>query len=265
VERVHAVFLTGGSAFGLDAAAGVMQYLESKNVGFNAGRVRVPIVPTAVLFDLSLGSTKARPDAGMAKWACRRASPKVVEGSIGAGTGATLGKLMGISQATKGGVGFSSLALAGEASVQALAVVNAFGDVINPRTGEVIAGTRAAPDSPEFARTAELMFQGRRREGFGATNTTLAVVMTDAALTKLQVTKVAEMAQDGLARAINPVHTQFDGDLVFALSLGKRKGDLNMLGTAAAEVTARAIVRAVERARGLAGVPALKELVGRNQ
>jgi L-aminopeptidase/D-esterase-like protein len=260
VERVHAVLLTGGSAFGLDAAAGVMEYLERRNVGFQAGRVRVPIVPAAVIFDLAMGSAKARPDAGMAKWACRNAGVKIVEGSVGAGTGATLGKLFGVQQASKGGVGVAGMTLAGGVAVQALAVVNAFGDVIDPQTGGIIAGARVAPDSRVFADTAEQMYRGKSRRAFGATNTTLVVVMTNAALTKLEATKAAQMAQDGLARTIHPVHTQFDGDMVFALSLGRKTADLNTLGTAAAEVTARAIVRAVTTARGLGGVPACREL-----
>ncbi|MFB3923662.1 MAG: P1 family peptidase [Terriglobia bacterium] len=260
VERVHAIFLTGGSAFGLDAAAGVMQYLESRGVGFPAGRSRVPIVPGAVIFDLNVGSAKSRPDPGMAKWACRNASVEVVEGSIGAGTGATVGKLFGVEQATKGGVGFASLAIAGGVAIQALAVVNAFGDVIDPSTGQVLAGARAAPDSRQFAVTSEQMFKGKISKRFGATNTTLVAVMTNVALTKVQATKIAEMAHDGLARSIRPVHTQFDGDLVFALSLGTKRADLNTLGTAAAEATARAIVRAVSAAKSLGGIPAAKDL-----
>jgi len=260
VPRVHAVLLTGGSAFGLDAAAGVMQHLESHGVGFPAGRIRVPIVPAAVVFDLNLGSAKARPDAGMALGACRMATSVVAEGSLGAGTGVTVGKLLGIKQATKGGLGFGTLSLANGATVQALAVVNAFGDVVDPGSGKILAGARTSPGSWEFAGTARLMLQGKIRKGFGGTNTTLVVVMTNAALDKVQATKVAQMAQDGLARAICPVHTQFDGDLVFALSLGSKRADLNTLGTAAAQVTSMAIVRAIETAKGLGGVPAHGEL-----
>jgi L-aminopeptidase/D-esterase-like protein len=263
VERVHAIFLSGGSAFGLDAAAGVMDYLESRGVGFAAGKVRVPIVPGAVIFDLHLGSPKARPSRRMALRACRNASRKVVEGSVGAGTGATVGKLYGIGQATKGGLGFWSRGLRGRVHVQALAVVNAFGDVVDPRTGKVIAGARVSPESPEFAVTAESMLEERVGKGFGAAHTTLAVVMTNAELDKVQTTKVAQMAHDGLARAIHPVHTRLDGDVVFALSLGRERAEVNSLGTAAAEVTAQAIVRAVETARGLGGVPACRELGGR--
>jgi L-aminopeptidase/D-esterase-like protein len=260
VERVHAIFLSGGSAFGLDAAAGVMEYLESRGVGFPAGKVRVPIVPGAVIFDLHLGSSKARPNRRMALRACRNAKEKVVEGSVGAGTGATVGKLYGIGQATKGGLGFGSRGLRGGVRVQALAVVNAFGDVVDPRTGKVIAGARVSPESPEFAVTAESMFKGGVPKGFGATHTTLVVVMTNAELDKVQTTKVAQMAHDGLARAIHPVHTQLDGDLVFALSVGRKRADLNSLGTAAAEATAEAIVRAVETAQGLGGVPSCREI-----
>lgn len=262
VDRIHAIFLTGGSAFGLDAAAGVMQYLESRGVGFPAGRIRVPIVPGAVIFDLNLGSAKARPDAGMALWACRRATSQVAEGAVGAGTGATVGKLLGIERSTKGGVGFESVALAGGVAVQALAVVNAFGDVVAPKTGTVIAGARASRDSARFVVTAEEVLRGRVRKAFGATNTTLVVVMTNAALDKVQATKVAQMAQDGMARAISPAHTQFDGDLVFALSIGQKSADLNALGTAAAQATAGAIVRGVKTARGMGGVPACSELAG---
>lgn len=262
VDRVHAIFLTGGSAFGLDAAAGVMHYLEARGVGFPAGRIRIPIVPGAVIFDLNLGSAKARPDHGMALWACRKATPFVAEGSVGVGTGATVGKLFGIDQATKGGVGFAARALTSGVVVQALAAVNAFGDVVDPKTGHVIAGARASQDAAQFVGTAEQMFQGKVRKAFGDLNTTLGVVMTNAALSRIEATKVAQMAQDGMARAICPAHTQFDGDTVFALSLGQRRADLNTLGTAAAEVTAEAIVRAVKMARGMGGVPSWSELAG---
>lgn len=261
VERVHAIFLTGGSSFGLNAAAGVMQFLESRGVGFPAGPARVPIVPAAVIFDLSLGESSARPDAGMAKWACQKATVNVVEGSIGAGTGATVGKILGLARATKGGVGFSSLNLPGEVIVQAIAVVNAFGDVLDPRTGRIIAGARATPSSNEFISTQDLMFHGKTTKGFGAANTTLVVVMTNATLNKIQATKVAQMAQDGMARVISPVHTQFDGDLVFALSIGQKTSNLNTLGTAAAHVTAQAILRGATTAKGLGGVPSVDDLV----
>jgi L-aminopeptidase/D-esterase-like protein len=260
VERVHGILLTGGSAFGLEAAGGVMQYLESRGVGFAAGKVRVPIVPAAVVFDLAIGSARARPNPGMARWACQNSSAEVAEGSVGAGTGATVGKLFGISHATKGGVGFASLALARGAVVQALAVVNAFGDVVDPTNGRIVAGARTTPEGFEFVGTSQQMFRGRTREGFAETNTTLVVVITNAGLDKLQATKVAQMAQDGLARAVRPVHTQFDGDLVFAVSAGQKRADLNTLGTAAAEVTALAILRAVKTAKSLGGIPSCQEV-----
>ena len=262
VERVHALFLSGGSAFGLDAAAGVMEYLEARRAGFQAGKVRVPIVPGAVIFDLHLGSSNARPDRRMALRACRTANRKVIEGSVGAGTGATVGKLFGIERATKGGVGFWSREFGRGVRVQSLAVVNAFGDVVDPRTGKVLAGARQSRDSAEFAGTSERMFEGRPGRAFGGTHTTLAVIMTNAELDKIQATKVAQMAHDGLARAIRPVHTQWDGDLVFALSLGRKQAEMNTVGTAAAEATAEAVVRAIETAQGLGGVPSRRDLVG---
>lgn len=260
VEQAHAVFLTGGSAFGLDAAQGVTRYLESKNVGFPTGRVNVPIVPSAVIFDLNLGSAASRPTPSMALEACQQASRSVREGSVGAGTGATVGKLFGMERATKGGQGFSSLQLAGGVSVQALVVVNSFGDVVDPRTGRILAGARRGPRSSGFIDTTRQMLAGRIRRNFGGTNTTLAVVLTDARLSKLQATKVAQMAHDGMARAVRPVHTQFDGDIVFVLSTGRRRADLNTVGVAAAEAVAKAIVRGVKLARGLGGVPACRDL-----
>jgi L-aminopeptidase/D-esterase-like protein len=260
VEKVHAVFLTGGSAFGLDAAGGVMHYLERLRAGFAAGRVRIPIVPAAVIFDLGLGSSAARPDAGMALGACRNAIPHVVTGSVGAGTGATVGKLYGMAQAMKGGLGFASLAFSGGAMVQALAVVNAFGDVVEPETGAILAGARKSPRSGELANTEAQMLSGIRRKSFGATNTTLVVVMTTAALTKLQATKAAQMAQDGMARAIRPAHTRFDGDLIFVLSVGTKRADLTTVGAAAAQATALAIVNAVKTAKGFGGAPSYQDL-----
>ncbi|MGH9433617.1 MAG: P1 family peptidase [Terriglobia bacterium] len=261
-ERVHGILLAGGSAFGLDAAAGVIQYLEGRGAGFPAGKSRIPIVPAAVIFDLDLGSAKARPNAGMAAWACQNASRAVAEGSVGAGTGATVGKILGIRHATKGGVGFESMMLPKGVAVQALAVVNAFGDVVDPWTGKVIAGARLGPESGGFASTEQLMFRGKMRRVFSPSNTTLVVVLTNAALEKVQAGKLAEMAQDGLARAIRPVHTMFDGDAVFALALGEKRADVSVLGAAAAEVTAGAIVRAVTMARGLGNVPGCKDLPG---
>ncbi len=255
VERVHAIFLTGGSAFGLDAARGVMEYLESRGAGFPTGVARVPIVPAAVIFDLGIGSCRARPEPAMARWACEQAARQVAEGSVGAGTGATVGKWLGLERAMKGGVGFSTVLMASGVAVQALAVVNAVGDVIDPASGQVVAGARREAQSTEWARTADQMLEGRGRKSLAGRNTTLVVVMTNASLDKVQAAKVAQMAQDGLARAIDPAHTMFDGDLVFTLSLGARRADVSTVGTAAARATAAAIVRAVKLAKGLGGIP----------
>ncbi len=260
VERIHAVVLAGGSAFGLDAASGVMRFLEEKGIGFDVGVARVPIVPAAILFDLAIGDPRARPTAEMGYLAARNASAgPIEEGSVGAGTGATVGKLFGLSQAMKGGIGSWSEELAGGVRVAALAAVNAFGDVRDPKTGAILAGARSAPDSVHFADTAAQMRSrpGGIRRGFAAPNTTLVVVSTDAQLSKLEAAKMAAMAQDGLARAISPVHTMFDGDVVFALSCGEKQADLNTLGTAAADATAQAIVRGVQMAKSLGGVPGL--------
>jgi L-aminopeptidase/D-esterase-like protein len=260
VDRIHAVFLTGGSAFGLDAASGVMKYLEARKVGFPAGPVRIPIVPAAVIFDLSMGSSTARPDARMAMEACRKTTTNVVVGSVGVGTGATVGKLFGMAQAMKGGVGFASLDLSGGATVQAVAVVNAFGNVVEPETGAILAGARKSLRSVELANTEAQMLSGTRRKSLRAANTTLVVIITNVGLTKLQATKVAQMAQDGMARTIRPVNTQFDGDLIFTLSVGTKQADLSTLGTAAAGVTAGAIVNAVKAAKGLGGVPSYQDM-----
>ncbi|MBI2956423.1 MAG: P1 family peptidase [Acidobacteria bacterium] len=265
VERIHAVVLAGGSAFGLDAAAGVMRYLEEQGIGFDAGVVRVPIVPAAILFDLGIGNPQRRPDAAMGYEAAQRATADAVEGgSVGAGTGATVGKLFGIKRATKGGVGTMTIELAGGVQVSALAVVNAFGDVRDPRNGTILAGARTADDAAEFADTVAQMKRGLARQTFGLpavpTSTTLAVVATDGRFDRLGLAKVAAMAQNGVARAIAPAHTLFDGDIVFALSVGEKPADVNTVGETAAEAVAAAIVRGVEQARSLGGVPALGDL-----
>lgn len=266
VQRVHGVVFSGGSAFGLDAVTGVMRYLEGRGVGFDAGVARVPIVGGAILFDLALGPDSVRPTAEMGEAAAEAATDAAVEqGSVGAGTGATVGKLFGISQAMKGGVGSATVEIEGGVKVAALAVVNAFGDVIDPVTGSPIAGVRVAPESSELANMAACMKRGHIRQRFGAapvdtklqTNTTLAVVATNARLDKVETTKLAAMAQAGLARTISPVNTTFDGDLIFALSAGEAAADLNALGVAAAEAVAASVVRGVRLARSLGGVPGL--------
>ena len=263
VPHVHAVLLAGGSAFGLDAAGGVMRYLEEHGVGFDVQVTRVPIVPAAILFDLRLGDAFARPDASMAHAACCEATAGAfAEGSAGVGTGATVGKLFGISQATKSGLGSAALRLPGGLTVAALVAVNAFGDVRDPVTGTILAGAREATEAHRFADSAAAMRHGVVPRGYKPENTTLAVVATNARFTKLQATKMAQMAQHGLVRAISPIHTTLDGDLVFGLATGEVAADVNAVGLAAADVVAESIVRAVKAATSLGGLPAWRDLIG---
>ncbi|MGC8791872.1 MAG: P1 family peptidase [Bryobacteraceae bacterium] len=258
--HVHAVVLAGGSAFGLEAASGVRRYLEQQGVGFDTGVTRVPIVPCAILYDLGVGKPGVRPTREMGEAAAAVAiSGPVAEGAVGAGTGATVGKLYGMRQAMKSGVGSWCVSLEGPLAgvkVAALAVVNAFGDVVDPITGKIVAGARVAPESREFADTAAQLKRGVR-PGFPRSNTTLVVVATNAALDKPGAQKLAALAQIGLARTIRPVHTAYDGDLVIALSAGKERADLTALGVAAAEAVAEAVLRAVRRAPSMGGVPGL--------
>ncbi|MBZ5624306.1 MAG: P1 family peptidase [Acidobacteriia bacterium] len=255
--QVHAILLTGGSAFGLEAAAGVRRYLEHRGVGVMAGTARVPIVPAAVIFDLGIAKPGVRPNVAMGEAAAAAANTEAVpEGSVGAGTGATIGKLYGMKQAMKSGVGSFTLTLPDGVLVASLVVVNAFGDVRDPATGKIVAGARKAPESREFANTAEAMKRGAIGT-FIRSNTTLGVVATNAKLTKVQATKLAQFASLGMARTIYPVNTMFDGDTVFALSLGDYQTDINILGVAAAEALAEAILRAVKSAKTLGGVPGL--------
>ena len=261
VEHVHALLLAGGSAFGLDAAGGVMRWLEERGIGVQVGPARVPIVPAAILFDLWVGDAAIRPDAASGYAACEAASSAaVLEGNVGAGTGATVGKLFGIHRAMRGGIGSASVCVDGT-TVAALVVVNAVGDVIDPASGRVIAGARSA-DGRSLQDTMASMLRGELPLTLqpGAA-TTLGVVATDAVLTKAQTNKVAQMAHDGFARAINPVHTAADGDTIFALATGGsgRAAQVTLVGALAAEVLASAIVRAVRAATRLhgAGLPDL--------
>jgi L-aminopeptidase/D-esterase-like protein len=259
VEKVNAILLSGGSAFGLAAAEGVMRWLEERGYGYDAGVAKVPIVPAAILFDLGIGSSIVRPDAAAGYAACEAATDgPVAQGNVGAGTGATVGKMLGMAQATKGGLGTASRQTGGGVVVAALVVVNALGEVVDPNTGRIIAGARS-PEGDRFVPSVELM--ASRMGGGGALeNTTLAVVATNAALTKVGVTKVAQMAHDGLARVIRPAHTMFDGDASFALSYGDKSADVNLVGALAAEVVAGAVLSAVRSAESLAGIPAVRDL-----
>ena len=256
VQRVHAVLIGGGSAFGLDAATGVMRWLEAHGRGMEVGPLRVPIVPAAVLFDLAVGRPDVRPDAAAGEAACVAASTAPVpQGCVGAGAGATVGKMFGFERATKSGLGSAGRRLAGGVTVGALVAVNAAGDVVDPAGGSVVAGPRLPGGG--FARTSEWLCERPAEIGVGG-STTLAVVATDARLTKVEATKVARMAHDGLARTIDPVHTMLDGDTVFALATGAagKPADVTTVGAAAAAVLAQAVLAAVRAATSLVGVPA---------
>lgn len=250
VDRVHGLVLAGGSAYGLDAASGVMQYLEEQGVGFPVEGSIVPIVPAAVLFDLPVGRPDVRPDRAMGYLAAGRASQEVPEGNAGAGAGATIGKLSGFDCCTKSGQGSWSVSLPSGLVVGAIVAVNAVGDVIDPDTGQMLAGLR---DSQGGFISSARLFSGAGdglELSFGA-NTTIAAVATNARLDKAMATRVAMAAHDGMARAINPAHTIYDGDTVFALATGEVEADLAQVCQLAAEVLARAILRAVRQASSI--------------
>jgi L-aminopeptidase/D-esterase-like protein len=270
VNQIHAIVLAGGSAFGLEAASGVMQYLEEQGVGYNAGITRVPIVPAAILFDLGIGDPNIRPDAGMGYRAAQKASSEPpAEGNVGAGTGCTVGKILGGGQAMKSGIGTACLEIGGGVKVGAIVAVNAFGDVINPQKNQIIAGARATKVGPlkigaegYFADTLKVMqsLAGRTILSFASrANTVIGVVATNAKLDKNETNKVAQMAHNGLARTIQPAHTMFDGDTIFALATGKKNADVNIVGAFVAEVVAEAVLRGVRAAKSVAGVPAASD------
>jgi L-aminopeptidase/D-esterase-like protein len=254
---VHGILLAGGSAFGLEAASGVRRYLERQGVGFDTGVAKVPLVPAAILYDLAIGKHDVRPTAAMGEAAAAAATVDAVkEGSVGAGTGATVGKVLGMRQAMKSGVGSYTVTLANGVMVSSLAVVNAFGDVRDPADGKILAGARRAPGGSEFIDTQEQMKRSEP-QGFAVRNTTLVVVATNVKLNKVEATKLAQQGGLGMARTIYPVNTMFDGDIVFALSIGDHHMGIDVLGVAAAEAVAQSIVRAVKLAKGLGGVPGL--------
>lgn len=270
-QLVHGVVLAGGSAFGLRSADGVMRFLEERGIGFDVRVARVPIVAAAILFDLGLGRAEVRPDEAMGYAACLNASAhELSTGNVGAGTGASVGKILGIEHAMKAGIGTASIQLGNDIVVGVLVAVNAFGDVISPTTGEIIAGARS-PDAGDlpvgapgyFANTLEVLrsrigepslrFGGRDQE---RQNTVIGVVATNARLSRSEVSKMAQMAHNGLARTIRPASTMFDGDTIFALSTGERAADVNILGAFAAEALAQAVIQGVRAARPSAGLPA---------
>lgn len=263
VDRVHAVLLSGGSAFGLDAAAGVMRYLEERGIGFVAGPAIVPIVPAAILYDLSLITHQVRPGPEEGYAACLDCSDGAVEeGSVGAGTGATVAKQLGMVRALKGGLGTSRIKLPDGPTVGAIMAVNAFGGVVDHRTGELVAGPRREERSGFHDPVDLLINSGDAVEPVPLANTTIGVVATDATLTTDQAHHLARVAHDGLALAVRPCHTIRDGDTIFVLATGKTGGDLDLtrIGAATTEVVAQAVLRAVRKARGLGGVPSVSEL-----
>jgi L-aminopeptidase/D-esterase-like protein len=269
VDKVHAILLAGGSAFGLDAAGGVMAYLEEKGKGFDVIKTKVPIVPAAIIFDLGLGDFRVRPDYKMGYQACLNSSKKVEEGSVGVGVGATVGKLFGIERAMKGGVGTSSIRGPAGLIVGALVVVNAFGDVLDPMANQILVGARKSKKSSQLADSSKWMKRGFTRKQLGliqasdsaSFNTTLGVVATNANLTKKEVQQVAQIAHSGLAKTISPLHSTFDGDLIFTLSLGKKKADVNTVGLLGEVTLIESVKRAVTKADGFGVIPAYQDII----
>jgi L-aminopeptidase/D-esterase-like protein len=255
---IHAITLAGGSAFGLDAAGGVMRSLEEQGIGFPTPAACVPIVPAAIIYDLGIGAAGTRPDAAMGYAACQAAAAGPVEqGNAGAGMGATVGKLYGMPQAMQGGVGTASAQLDNDVWVGALVVCNALGDVRESATGALLAGTRETPDSMALADTAEQLRRGATPRLDAGTNTTLGVVATNAKLSKPQARKLAQLAQHGFVRGLSPAHTLYDGDTMFAVSTGTQDADPIQLGIVAADLVAESLSAAVKAARSVGGVPGL--------
>jgi L-aminopeptidase/D-esterase-like protein len=262
VDKVNAIVLAGGSAFGLEAATGTVRWLEEHNIGWQAGVSRVPIVPAAILFDLGVGGNpKVRPtaDCGYQAAAAATTGP-AQEGTIGAGAGATVGKLGGAGRSTKSGIGTAAIALPNGLVVAAIVAVNAVGDIIDPATGKVVAGVRN-PDGT-FADARKILRSGAFGQPRAGEHTTIGVVATNAKLSKALAARMALMADDGYARAISPSHTNGDGDTIFSLATGRWEGnaDITVIGALAAEVVADAIVRAASQATGAAGIPAARDL-----
>jgi L-aminopeptidase/D-esterase-like protein len=261
VEKAHAILLTGGSAYGLAAADGVMRYLEEQGVGYDAGAAKVPIVPGAVLFDLDVGDPSVRPDADMGYAACRAASTdSLPQGNVGAGTGATVGKLMSIRRAMKAGIGTCSLR-AGRLVVAALVAVNAFGDILDPKSGRILCGARQAGEEA-FLNTSEAMRGMMVRNVMAFKHTVIGVVATNARLDVAEMNHVAAAGHDGLARVVRPAHTLFDGDTLFGLATGRVRASQVVVSDMAAEAVASAILNAVWSAEKAVGLPAARDLWG---
>lgn len=262
VDKMHAVVLSGGSAFGLDASTGVMQYLEERDIGYDVGVTKVPIVGSAVLFDLAIGDYKVRPNKEMGYRACVNSSNfEDKQGSIGAGTGATVGKVLGMEYAMKGGLGSYCIKV-GELMVGAMVAVNCFGDVVDPDTGQILAGALNI-DKKSFADSEEfLLSQYDNNKNAFSGNTTIGVVASNAILTKAQANKVASMAHNGYARTMRPAHTMYDGDTIFALSTGKISADVNVVGFLGARVMAQAVVNAIKNTQTFGNILTYQQIWG---
>ncbi len=267
VETVNAVLLAGGSAFGLDAAAGIMRYCEDNGKGFPVGPTRVPIVPGAVLMDLTVGDYRVRPDAAMGYAACQAAAnDEPAQGNAGAGTGATVGKILGMGRCMKGGIGHAALDLSGGLWIGAIIAVNALGDVVDPENGKIIAGARTITKGPlrigepgYFADSVSFMRSAIGQQALAMaskSNTVIGAVLTNAKLSKNEANKLAQCAQNGLALTIRPAHTMFDGDTIFALASHKKSANIHTLSAYAPEVVARAILNAVNFAESVPKIPA---------
>jgi L-aminopeptidase/D-esterase-like protein len=263
VDQVHGVFLGGGSAFGLAVGDGMMQYLEEKGIGFDVGVTKVPIVTGAVLFDLHMGSYQIRPDAGMGYEACRQASQeKISEGNYGAGTGATVGKVLGHEQAMKGGIGSASVTLNNGLVVGAIVAVNAFGDIRDWQSGKIFAGAREKETGALIDTCSYLKQHFQTNLAFKRDNTTIGAIATNAKLTKAECKKLAQMSMNGLVKVISPFGSTLDGDTVFALSKGTHSADLNLLGIMAAEAMAIAVNRSIQAAESTGGIPSTRDYLG---
>ena len=260
VVNVHAIVLSGGSAFGLDASAGVMKYLEEEGVGFNVGVATVPIVASAVIFDLAIGDPKIRPDLEMGYNAAKSASQvENSQGNIGCGMGATVGKIMGPKSGMKSGLGSASISF-GELVVSAIVSVNSFGDIYNYNTGQQIAGVYDY-ENEKLLNTIEIMTNDEVKLGFSMENTTIGIIGTNAILTKAEANKVSQMAHNGFARSINPVHSMMDGDTIFTMATNVLKSDVNIIGTIAAEAMSRAITNAIIHAKSIDGLYSYSDIV----
>lgn len=259
IDKVHAIVLSGGSAFGLEASTGVMKYLEEEGIGFNVGVARVPIVASAVIFDLAIGDSKIRPDSQMGYQAAKTASiTENRQGNIGCGMGATVGKIMGPGNSMKSGLGSASIKL-GELVVSAIVSVNSFGDIYNYKTGEQIAGVYDY-DNKRLLNTIDIMTNYNANLGFSMENTTIGVIGTNAILTKAEANKVSQMAHNGFARSINPVHSMMDGDTIFTMATNMIKSDVNIIGTLAAEVMSQAITNAIIYAKSISGLNSYSDM-----